>query len=503
MRNRAAIPALLAVAIVVGLLLGLGLGGRRFGANNANWQKIDQILQYVENDYVDTISRAQLEEEVIAYLLQRLDPHSYYISEEDVAAMNEPLNGGFEGVGIQFNLDHDTIYVVKTVKGGPSERAGIQAGDRILVVNGDSLAGKNLSSADVMSLLKGPSGTSVEIALLRNSNWLTYSITRGEIPLRSIDAAYMLNDSTIYVKLARFSKTTIDEFEQEVYPLNTPAAKHFIFDLRGNGGGYLDAASDLADEFLEDGLLITYTEGKSRPRADYFSTNSGRFEDIALYVVIDGRSASASEVFAGAMQDHHRARIYGQRSFGKGLVQEQNEWTDGSATRLTVARYYTPNGRSIQRPYESFETDLDYYSIAPDSLQAGGITPNVIVNRDTTGITWFYAELVHRGLINEFAYDYRDVQLEILRSMPFGAFADYLNDEVIIAALREYLEIKGVEINEHELQRSKSTIAERIRASIARSLYDEESYYRIINPHDAAVKRILSDIKKPKFKTPA
>jgi len=498
MKRKAGIPLLLATAMVMGFWLGLRFNGSMPGSHEpAGWQKIEQILQYVEQDYVDTVSRQTLEDEVIAYLLQRLDPHSYYISPDEVQAMNEPLEGGFEGIGIQFNLRNDTIYVINTVAGGPSERAGLQPGDRIIGVDGDTIAGRDLSNKKVMALLKGPTGSKVSVQVLRggDAKALSYDITRGEIPLNSIDAAYHYNDSTIYVRLSRFSKTTLAEFRDRVYALKNKSSQYFILDLRGNGGGFLDAAVDLADEFLSAGKLVTYTEGKARPRLEYHATGEGAFENVKLYVLIDHYSASASEIFAGAIQDHKRGVIIGKRSFGKGLVQEQSEWADGSATRLTVARYYTPNGRSIQRPYSSFSPDIDYYSENADSAQQGGIVPDLEVKHDTAGVTWLYAEIVHRGLLNDFVYHFRDAHYSALKDISLSAFVRTVTNEQILQALHEYLRAHNLAINEAEWKRSAPYIATRSKALIARSLFDDEAYYIIFNPSDASVQAALEVIK--------
>lgn len=471
----------------------------------AGWQKIEQVLQYVEHDYVDTVSRQTLEDEVIAYLLQRLDPHSYYISPEEVQAMNEPLEGGFEGIGIQFNLRNDTIYVINTIGGGPSEKAGVLPGDRIIGVDGDTIAGRGLSNESVMALLKGPSGSKVSVQLLRgpSEQVYAYEITRGEIPLNSIDAAYHLNDSTIYVRLSRFAKTTTAEFRERVYPLKNARTRYFVLDLRGNGGGFLDAAVELADEFLPDEKLVTYTEGKARPRLEYFATGDGEFEHTQLYVLIDHYSASASEIFAGAVQDHKRGIIIGKRSFGKGLVQEQSEWADGSATRLTVARYYTPNGRSIQRPYDSFSYDDEYYSLSEDSAHQGGIVPDIDVKRDTAGITWLYAEIVHRGLLNDFVYHYRDVHFNTLRNLSLSQYIGTITEEQILESLRDYLVAHGVVIDEVEWQRSAPYMAARSKALMARSLYNDEAYYILFNPTDAVIRVVLEKIKSRNPRVPA
>ncbi|NQV54139.1 MAG: PDZ domain-containing protein [Flavobacteriales bacterium] len=502
MKQRAHIPLLLAVSMAIGLWLGSGLRNPFLRTEQtAGWQKIEQILQYVENDYVDTISKARLEDEVVAYLLQRLDPHSYYIPEEDLATMNEPLDGGFEGIGVQFNLRNDSIYVVNTIPGGPSEAAGLLPGDRIVEVDSVVIAGTGLNNRKVMGLLKGPEGSAVQVGVQRrgSSEVLRYQILRGAIPISSFDAIYLLDDSTIYVKLARFSKTTYEEFQERVYPLKTTNTKGFVLDLRGNGGGYLDAAVNLADEFLPDGVVITYTEGKSRPRRDYLATSDGAFEGVALSIIIDGYSASASEIMAGAIQDLQRGWIVGKRSYGKGLVQEQNEWNDGSATRLTVARYYTPNGRSIQRPYQSLsgsETNL------PDTL-IGGIDPDINVERDTTGVTWFFAELVHGAMLTEFAYHWRDRHYAWLSAVDEHEFSNVLSSDTLASGLRLYLDHRGVEINEKEWTRSIDRITLRIQALIARSLFGDQTYFRILNQTDPFVIQAMDQLRSAKRGSPA
>ncbi|MEQ9186713.1 MAG: S41 family peptidase [Cryomorphaceae bacterium] len=495
MKRRSHIPLLMAVSMAIGLWLGSGLRNPFLnGKPTAGWQKIEQILHYVENDYVDTISKARLEDEVVAYLLQRLDPHSYYIPEEDLSTMNEPLDGGFEGIGVQFNLRNDSIYVVNTIAGGPSERAGVLPGDRIVEVDSVVIAGTGLDNRTVMGLLKGPEGSEVRVGVQRKGakNIVRYTIVRDAIPISSFDAIYLINDSTIYVKLARFSKTTYSEFQERVYPLLTKKTRGFILDLRGNGGGYLDAAVNLADEFLEEGDVITYTQGKSRPRRDYLATSNGAFKDIGLVVVIDAYSASASEIFAGAMQDLGRGTVVGKRSFGKGLVQEQNEWNDGSATRLTVARYYTPNGRSIQRPYLSLSAKGE---VLPDSL-IGGIVPDVIVKRDTTGVTWFFAELVHSGMLTQFAYKLRDEYYDVLKTNDEENLGNTLTSALIATSLRKFLAQTEIEINEKEWKRSIDRISLRVQALTARSLHGDQAYFRVLNEIDPFVLQALEALKQ-------
>ncbi|MDP4763088.1 MAG: S41 family peptidase [Salibacteraceae bacterium] len=491
MNKKAGLPFLLAISMAIGVWLGSGLQSpfAKDGRSEAR-QKMDQIMRYVEEDYVDTISRENLEDELIAYLLQRLDPHSYYISQDDLAAMQEPLEGGFEGIGVSFNLRNDTIYVINTIKDGPSDKAGLLPGDQIVGVNGHTIAGTGLDNKTVMALLKGPSGSEVQVQVKRpqQTAWLSFDLTRGSIAIHSIDAAYMYDDTTAYVKLARFAKTTYQEFQDRVYPLREKGATSIIIDLRSNGGGVLDAAIDLADEFLEKGKLITYIEGKNRPRKDYFATEKGRFENTKLSVIIDQFSASASEVFAGAIQDQKRGTIIGRKSYGKGLVQEENEWSDGSATRLTVARYYTPNGRNIQREYESIASTSFSQN---DSIEKGGIVPDFEMERDTVGVTWLYAEIVHRGLLNDFVYAYRDKHFNELKNLDADAFIANVSIDTIGVDFKQYVQENDVFIDESEWQISHDRMLTRVKAILARSLFDDEVYYRIYNTMDPYVMKAV------------
>jgi len=498
--KRSYIPFLLGGSMAIGLWLGSGM--RHPFKNHApaeNWNKVEQILQYVENDYVDNVSREKLESEVIAYLLQRLDPHSLYISGDHLGVANESLEGNFEGIGVQFNLREDTIYIVNVIPSGPSEKAGLQAGDLIVKVDSAVIAGTELTNQKVMSLLKGPSGSSVNVSVKRIGvkELIAFSIERGQIPISSFDAIYKLNDTTIYVRLAQFSLTTCDEFQRRVYPLYSEKVNSFVMDLRGNGGGFLDAAVVLADEFLADGQLITYTEGKNRPKREYLASDKGKFEDVALSVIIDGYSASASEIFAGAMQDLDRATIVGRRSFGKGLVQEQNEWDDGSATRLTVARYYTPSGNSIQKPYESFSDHMT----GPNDTVEGGINPDWWVENDTVGITWFYAELVHSGMLNEFAYTYRDAHFKELQAMGPDIYTNQWQADILKSELRDFSKNKSIPFLEQEWNRSIDKIVMRAKALIGRSLFSDEVYFKLINQSDPFVIKAQKEMKKPKPKT--
>jgi len=342
--------------LFLGLTLGLGIyiGNTLniFSAGNAD-DKITTIIDYIQQEYVDTVNREELIDRSIEKILEQLDPHSGYIPASELQAANEPLEGNFEGIGIEFHIQDDSIMVVSPISGGPSERVGITAGDRIVKVNGKTVAGTGITNEQVQKLLKGKGGTEVKVGIYRRGQkgLLDFEIIRGKIPINSLDAAYMVNAQTGYIKISRFSATTHQEFTAALQDLLDRGMKSLVFDLRGNPGGYLEAAKLIADEFIGGKKLIVYTQGKSRPRTDYMTEKQGLFEEGRLIILIDEGSASAAEIVSGAVQDWDRGTIVGRRSFGKGLVQEQAELPDGSAIRLTIARYYTPTGRSIQKPY--------------------------------------------------------------------------------------------------------------------------------------------------------
>ena len=326
--------------------------------------KYDEVMHYINKMYVDTVNTSKLEEEAIVAMMEELDPHSQYIPKEEFDAVNDPLLGSFEGIGVQFRIVEDTITIVNTIKGGPSEKVGIMAGDRIVYVDDSLVAGIKIKNEGVMLLLKGPKGTQVKVKNYRRGvkGLMEFTITRDVIPTYSVDIAYMLDHEVGYIKLSKFSATTYKEFLDAVKKLEAQGMKKLVFDLRGNSGGFLSAAVDIADEFLPKGSLVVFTEGKSRPKYSYKARKKGRLESIPVAVLIDGESASASEIVAGALQDNDRGTIVGRRSFGKGLVQEQIMLSDYSAIRLTVARYYTPTGRCIQKPFDGNRTDYLYES---------------------------------------------------------------------------------------------------------------------------------------------
>lgn len=525
-------PILFALVLILGIYLGTKLDftrpqdtGKIFSLPQKRFNKLNEIINYIERDYVDSVSKNELVDLTISNLLQELDPHSYYISAEEIQAMNEPLEGNFEGIGIEFSIQKDTIVVVNPIAGGPSEMVGIQAGDRIVKVDEKNVASIKITNKDVMSMLRGKSGTRVKVSIFRQSSdkLLVFTITRDAIPIYSIDVANMLNENTGYIKISRFSKTTNEEFYNAEKKLLGKGMNKLILDLRGNGGGYLDAATKLADEFLADDQLIVYTEGKARPKEMYFATTRGKLTNTELIVLIDEGSASASEIIAGAVQDNDRGIVIGRRSFGKGLVQEQSNWPDGSAVRLTIARYYTPTGRSIQKPYDEGTKKYyeDYYeSIGTDSLLpqqdtiskdtmkyitpkgkilygGGGIVPDIQIPHDTADRSMLIVQLSYAGLFNQFSFDYADKKRDYLKSFP--SLDKYRKSfEVEYSLLSEFLAYarkNGIKLNENSLSaREEKIIKQRLKANIARYGWNYEGFYVIMQENDKFIQRALEEL---------
>jgi carboxyl-terminal processing protease len=518
------IPLLLGAVFSAGFLLGVVYfaGNNEVSKSNhvflgKKFNKLNDIIAYIESDYVDSISKNKLIDDAIQHILQKLDPHSYYISSDELAGLNEPLEGNFEGVGIQFSLQKDTVIVISPVAGGPSEKVGIKSGDRIIKVNEKLIAGNGISNKEVMDLLRGEKGSQVKVDIQRNgSQKLTpFTITRGKIPIHSIDISYMINSETGFLKLSRFSKTTREEFYTHTQKLKEQGLKKLIFDLRGNGGGFLDAAIHLADEFLDKGKLIVYTEGRNRPRQSFFATDNGLLKDVELVVLIDEGSASASEIIAGAIQDNDRGLVIGRRSFGKGLVQEQSNWPDGSATRLTIARYYTPTGRCIQKPYDGvtheYESELELESLddstkySTDSAQAyltpngkivyggGGIYPDILIESDTSEITDYYIGLLYHGIFYQFCFEYADRERD--RLLKYNSAANFTKNFTVNKKLVDefvlYAEKYGIKYNSSSFIKSNDWIIIRIKSGIGRNIWGEEGYFPVINTKDPYVQKAL------------
>ena len=482
--------------------------------SNQDARKLSLALYAISNLYVDTVDEGKLAEDAIRGMLEKLDPHSTYMDKEETKEMTEPLQGNFEGIGIQFNMLTDSLYVIQVIPGGPSEKVGLMAGDRIISVNDTLIAGVKMKTPDIMKRLRGPKGTLVKVKVLRQNNpeLIEFKIIRGKIPVYSLDAAYMADKQTGYIKLNRFAASTADEFREAVQKLQKKGMKQLILDLQSNGGGYLNIAIDLADEFLADDKLIVYTEGSKQRREDAKSSKKGLFENGRLVILVDEASASASEIVSGAVQDWDRGVIIGRRTFGKGLVQKPIPLPDGSMIRLTVSRYYTPTGRCIQKPYENGDKALynreliERYNRGeltnadsihfPDSMKystlitkrdvygGGAIMPDVFVPVDTTRYTDYHRNLVAAGLVNRVAMNFIDHNRTEL-GKKFDSIAAYkekfevpqtLIDELISLANGEKIPYK-----EDEFNRSKALITLQVKALIARDLFDMNEYFQVIN----------------------
>ena len=532
------LPTLTVVGVALGILVGVTLSqkanAQRIIYQNGQWHfeqtKVDRLMQLIEQAYVDSINVDSITDEVMAEFVQKLDPHSAYIPKEDLDMVNSELAGSFSGVGIQFTIQQDTVRIVSVVAGGPSEGVGVLAGDKIVNVDDSAFVGKKLNNEKVMKTLRGPKGTKVKLGVLRagSPETLYFTITRGDIPVTSVDAKFIIesakgskdNGQRIgFVRVNKFGETTYKEFISALAELYAKGATKFIIDLRENSGGYMEQAIRMANEFLHRGDLIVYSEGRAYPRYEANANGSGRFKDVPLVVLIDDFSASASEIFAGAMQDNDRATIIGRRSFGKGLVQQQLPFDDGSAVRLTVARYYTPSGRCIQKPYtlgdqtdyqqelmdrfehgEFFSADsvhfadtTVYYSKSGRKMYGGGgIMPDIFVGRDTTLNTPWYNRCVNLAYTYQFAYKYTDEhRKELSRFKEWQALEQYLLKQDVLRSFVKFAEEKGVEPNEAEIQKSRPLMTRLLNAYIVRNILGDEGFFPLFERDDEITKRAV------------
>ncbi|MFN5355453.1 MAG: S41 family peptidase [Bacteroidota bacterium] len=494
-------------------------------------EKIDALLNMVSYAYVDSVDQKKITEDAIRALLKDLDPHSVYIPAEELKEVNEPLVGKFEGVGIQFNILEDTIMVTQTIPGGPSEKLGIRSGDRIVTINDSSVAGIGIKNNDVLKKLRGDKGTKVKVGIARRSekDLVLYTITRDKIPLFSLDASYEAAPGVGYIKISRFADTTVDEFRDALAKLKQEHnIQSLILDLSGNGGGYLNRAIELADEFLSTGKRIVYTEGRSQPRQESYSTNAGGWEKGKLIVLVDESSASASEIVTGAVQDWDRGLVIGRRTFAKGLVQKPFPLPDGSAVRLTIARYHTPSGRCIQKPYaagdENYDLDIskrfehgELYSADSikfiDSLKyetnagrvvygGGGIMPDLFVPLDTSMSSKYYDDLRRNGVLNDFSLSYVDERRASLKSTypdvkSFGR--GFYCDENFMKEFIAYAEKKNVKHEEKGFKTSEKLIKTQLKALIARDLWNTTAYYYIINDINNFYTKALESLRDDTF----
>lgn len=524
-------PTLTIVALLVGFLIGNAISNKvnaqRFYIQNGQLfqqpeSKVDQLLQLMESAYVEDIDVDSITEDVMVEIVKHLDPHSAYIPKKDLQMVNDELSSSFTGIGVQFSIQNDTVQIVAVISGGPSEGVGLLAGDRIVTVNDSAFTGKGINNERVMHSLRGPKGTPVTIGVKRNgvSEVLNFTVTRGDIPIHSVDAKFIITpehakragEKIGFVRVNRFGENTYDEFISALATLKGQGATSYIVDLRENSGGFMDQAIRMANEFLAKGDMIVYAEGRSYPRYEARANGAGRFQREPLVVLIDNFSASASEIFAGAMQDNDRATIVGRRSFGKGLVQQQMSFSDGSAIRLTVARYYTPSGRCIQKPYtlgdqDDYEMDLinryehgEFFSADSVHYQdttlyytkqgrvvhgGGGIMPDVFVGRDTTLYTPYFNIVANRAYTYQFAYQYTDRhRKELSRYTTWQALEQHLKQADWLPEFVAFAEEKGVEPNQAQIDKSRPLLERLVNAYIVRNMLNDEGFFPLFERDD-------------------
>ncbi len=521
-------PLIMAVCVVVGVVIGTfytsHFSGNRLSIINSSGNKLNNLLHIVDDQYVDTVDINKLVEDAMPQILAELDPHSVYIGAKDVQAVNDDLRGSFSGVGIEFTIREDTIRVQNVVNAGPADRAGVKAGDKIVSVDGKPFVGKIVTNDEAMRRLKGPKDTKVKLGLLgygeKKVRYVT--ITRDDIPQRSISATYMINDNTGYIKVKSFGENTYPELLISLAKLSQEDLQNLIIDLRGNVGGYMMAVIQMVNEFLPKDRLIVYTQGRKSPRQEYRSDGRGSYQKIPLVVLIDEGSASASEIFAGAIQDNDRGTVIGRRSFGKGLVQQPMAFNDGSMIRLTIARYYTPSGRCIQKPYTSgsdkdYEDDLmmryqhgEYFS--QDSIKhegpeyhtsigrtvygGGGITPDIFVAEDTLGVTSYYKEAGMTGLIFQFAYDYTDEnRVRLGEFTDMESLLDYLKKQNLVERFASYADRKGLRRRNLMIRKSHHLLERFIDSRIIYNMLDDEAWIEYLNLDDPAIEKAVDVFK--------
>ena len=522
-------PLLMAFCVVLGIMIGTfyanHFSGNRLNIINSGSNRINNLLHIIDDQYVDAVNIDSLVDKAIPQILADLDPHSVYISARDVQQVNDDLKGSFSGVGIEFVIREDTIHIQGVIKNGPAEQAGILAGDKIVSVDGKPFVGKEVTNEEAMHRLKGPKDTKVKIGIIRygHKGVKNFTITRGDIPQKSISAVYMLDENTGYIKIKNFGENTYPELLISLAQLSQEGFNNLVIDLRDNTGGYLQSAVQIANEFLPKNKLIVYTQGRKSPREDYKSDGRGSYQNIPLVVLINESSASASEIFAGAMQDNDRATIIGRRSFGKGLVQKPIEFPDKSVVRLTVARYYTPSGRCIQKPYstgndKTYEDDIvsrykhgEFFS--QDSIKhtgpayhtslgrtvygGGGITPDIFVPEDTIDVTSYYKEASMSGLILQFAFVYTDDnRLKLNNFTEMMELANYLVKQNTVDKFASFADKHGLQRRNLMIKKSHKLLERYINSRIIYNIMDEEAWTEYINMDDNVIKTALDVFRK-------
>ncbi|NDV84564.1 S41 family peptidase [Bacteroides sp. 51] len=523
-------PIVIAVSVVIGILIGTfyakHFAGNRLGIINGSTNKLNALLRIIDDQYVDTVNMIDLVEEAMPQILGELDPHSTYIPAKDLEAINSELESSFSGIGVQFTIQEDTVYINSVIEGGPSEKVGLMAGDRIVTVDDSTFVGKKLNNQYAMKTLKGPKGTQVKLGVKRatEKEIIFFTIVRGDIPQNTVDAAYMITDEFGYIQISKFGRSTHIELLNALAVLHHKNCKGIIIDLRGNTGGYMEAAVRMVNEFLPEGKLIVYAQGRNYPRTDDYANGTGSCQKLPIVVLVDEASASSSEIFAGAIQDNDRGMIVGRRSYGKGLVQQPIDFSDGSAIRLTVARYYTPSGRSIQKPYQNGKDsnyEMDVYTryehgefFSKDSIKmdenlryytslgrpvygGGGIMPDIFVPQDTTGVSSYLSTVLSKGLMYQFTFDYTDKNRSKLSDYEDEeSLLKYLRRQGIIEQFVKYAETKDVKRRNILIQKSYKLLEKNIYGHIIYNMLGKEKYIKFFNKSDATVNTALELLEK-------
>jgi peptidase, S41 family len=521
-------PLLMAVCVAFGIVIGTfyanHFSGNRLNIINSGSNRLNNLLHIIDDQYVDNVNIDSLVDKAIPQILSDLDPHSVYITAKDMQAANDELKGSFSGVGIEFNIREDTLHVQNVIKNAPAERAGLLAGDKVVTIDGKPFVGKIVTNDEAMRRLKGPKDTKVRIGVLRygHKKPLEFTVTRGDIPQKSITATYMLDDDTGYIRVKNFGERTYPDMLIALAKLSQEGCKNLVIDLRDNTGGFLQSAVQMANEFLPKNKLIVYTQGRKSQRQDYVSDGKGSYQRMPLVVLINEGSASSSEIFAGAMQDNDRATVIGRRSFGKGLVQQQMGFTDGSLIRLTIARYYTPSGRCIQKPYttgDAADYEQDIYSryqhgefFSQDSIKhtgpayhtgigrlvygGGGITPDIFVGEDTIGVTSYFKQAAMSGLILQFAYNYTDNNRQKLaKYKTLKELTDYLGKQNVVEQFASYADTHGLQRRNLMIRKSHKMLSRFIISRIVYNMLDDEAWTQYLNEDDRVITAALKVFK--------
>ncbi len=521
-------PLLMAVCVAFGIVIGTfyanHFSGNRLNIINSGSNRLNNLLHIIDDQYVDNVNIDSLVDKAIPQILSDLDPHSVYITAKDMQAANDELKGSFSGVGIEFNIREDTLHVQNVIKNAPAERAGVLAGDKVVSIDGKPFVGKTVTNDEAMRRLKGPKDTKVRIGVLRygHKKPLEFTVTRGDIPQKSITATYMLDDDTGYIRVKNFGERTYPDMLIALAKLSQEGCRNLVIDLRDNTGGFLQSAVQMANEFLPKNKLIVYTQGRKSQRQDYVSDGKGSYQRMPLVVLINEGSASSSEIFAGAMQDNDRATVIGRRSFGKGLVQQQMGFTDGSLIRLTIARYYTPSGRCIQKPYttgDAADYEQDIYSryqhgefFSQDSIKhtgpayhtgigrlvygGGGITPDIFVGEDTIGVTSYFKQAAMSGLILQFAYNYTDNNRQKLaKYKTLKELTDYLGKQNLVEQFATYADKHGLQRRNLMIRKSHKMLSRFIISRIVYNMLDDEVWTQYLNEDDPVITAALKVFK--------